>query len=55
MKNQRVAVVFVFIAAAILSPPDVFSQVLMAVPLLALFELGVVASYLAKARRGAAD
>ncbi|MBM3330978.1 twin-arginine translocase subunit TatC [candidate division WOR-3 bacterium] len=53
MKNQRIAVVLVFIAAAILSPPDVFSQILMAVPLLALFELGVVASYLAKARRSA--
>jgi len=55
MKNQRTAVVLVFIVAAILSPPDVFSQVLMAIPLLVLFELGVVASYLAKPRRNAAD
>jgi sec-independent protein translocase protein TatC len=54
MKNQRIAVVLVFIVAAILSPPDVFSQVLMAIPLLVLFELGVVASYLAKTRRSAA-
>ena len=55
MKNQRIAVVLVFIAAAILSPPDVFSQVLMAIPLLVLFELGVVASFLAKPGRNAAD
>jgi sec-independent protein translocase protein TatC len=55
MKNQRIAVVLVFIVAAILSPPDVFSQVLMAIPLLVLFELGVVASFLAKPRRNAAD
>jgi sec-independent protein translocase protein TatC len=55
MKNQRIAVVLVFIVAAILSPPDVFSQVLMAIPLLVLFELGVLASFLAQARRNAAD
>jgi sec-independent protein translocase protein TatC len=55
MKNQRIAVVLVFIVAAILSPPDVFSQVLMAIPLLVLFELGVVASFLARARRKSAD
>jgi sec-independent protein translocase protein TatC len=55
MKNQRIAVVLVFVVAAILSPPDVFSHVLMAIPLLVLFELGVVASYLAQPRRSAAD
>jgi sec-independent protein translocase protein TatC len=55
MKNQRIAVVLIFIVAAILSPPDVFSQVLMAVPLLVLFELGVLASLLAKPRRNPAD
>lgn len=55
VKNQRIAVVLIFIVAAILSPPDVFSQVLMAVPLLVLFELGVLASFLAKPRRKTAD
>ncbi len=50
MKNQRIAVVLVFIVAAILSPPDIFSQSLMAVPLLVLFELGVLASSLARPR-----
>ena len=55
MKNQRVAVVLGFVAAAVLSPPDVFSQALMAVPLLVLFELGVLASFLAKPRREPAD
>jgi sec-independent protein translocase protein TatC len=51
MKNQRIAVVLVFIAAAVLSPPDVFSQMLMAVPLLVLFELGVLATYVARPRK----
>jgi sec-independent protein translocase protein TatC len=51
MKNQRIAIVLIFIVAAILSPPDVFSQILMAIPLFVLFELGVLATYLAKPRR----
>jgi sec-independent protein translocase protein TatC len=55
MKNQRVALVLGFVVAAVLSPPDVFSQALMAVPLLVLFELGVLASFLAKPRRKPAD
>jgi len=50
MKNQRIAIVLVVIVAAVLSPPDVFSQVLMAIPLLALFELGVLASFAARPR-----
>jgi len=55
MKNQRIAIVLVFVAAAILSPPDVVSQIMMAVPLFVLFELGVLASFLAKPRRKPAD
>jgi len=55
MKSQRIAIVLIFIVAAILSPPDVFSQILMAIPLFILFELGVLASFLAKPRRNAAD
>ena len=50
MKNQRIAVVLGFIVAAVLSPPDIFSQSLMAVPLLVLFELGILASFLARPR-----
>jgi sec-independent protein translocase protein TatC len=50
-KNQRIAVVIIFIAAAIFSPPDVFSQCLMAAPMLVLYELGILASYIA-ARSG---
>jgi len=55
MKNQRLAVVLIFIGAAVLSPPDVFSQVLMAIPLLVLFELGVLASFLARPRTRALE
>ena len=36
----RYAVVLIFIVAAVLTPPDVISQVLMAAPLLILYEIG---------------
>jgi len=37
-------IVGVFVVAAVLTPPDVFSQILLAIPLYALFELGIVAA-----------
>lgn len=41
-KNRKYAIVIIFIAAAIFTPPDVITQCLMAVPLLVLYELGVI-------------
>ncbi len=38
---RRYAVVVIIVLAAILTPPDVVSQVLMAIPLLALYELSI--------------
>jgi sec-independent protein translocase protein TatC len=43
-KRRRYAVVFIFITAAVLTPPDVVTQLFMAVPLLALYEVGIVFS-----------
>lgn len=44
-KHRKYAVLFAFIAAAILTPtPDVFNQVLMAVPIILLYEIGVLLS-----------
>ncbi|HSW35299.1 MAG TPA: twin-arginine translocase subunit TatC [Candidatus Limnocylindrales bacterium] len=40
--NRKFALLFILIFAAILTPPDIFSQVLMAVPLLLLYELGII-------------
>jgi sec-independent protein translocase protein TatC len=40
--NRRYAVVIIFIVAAIFTPPDVVSQCLLAVPLLALYELSII-------------
>jgi len=43
-RGRRYAVVGMFITAAVLTPPDVISQVGLAVPLLALYELSILAS-----------
>lgn len=40
-KNKKVAIVVIFILAAILTPPDVISQTLLAIPMVLLFEIGV--------------
>ena len=39
---RRYAIIFIVIAAAILTPSDIVSQILLAVPMLALFELSIL-------------
>ena len=39
--KRRYVMVWVFILAAILTPPDVISQTLLAIPMYALFEIGI--------------
>ncbi|WP_424136430.1 twin-arginine translocase subunit TatC [Roseomonas chloroacetimidivorans] len=43
-RGRRYAIVGMFVAAAVLTPPDVISQVGLAVPLLALYELSILAA-----------
>jgi sec-independent protein translocase protein TatC len=51
LKAGRYAIVLIFIVAAILTPPDVLSQFLMAAPLLVLYGVSIlVVKYTAKAR-----
>lgn len=40
-KNRKYALLLFFIGAAILTPPDVVSQIMLAVPLMALYELSI--------------
>ena len=40
-----------FIVAAVLTPPDIFSQVSLAVPLLLLFELSIVSCRMVEKQR----
>jgi len=42
VKSRRYAIVGIFVIAAVLTPPDILSQVLLALPLLALFELSIL-------------
>lgn len=45
IKYRRYAIVVIFILAAVLTPPDPFSQIIMALPLLLLYQLSI---YIAK-------
>ena len=41
-RGRKFAILAIFAVAAILTPPDVVSQVLMALPLLVLYEISIV-------------
>ena len=46
-RTRRYAILVIFIVAAILTPPDVFSQCLMALPMLVLYEVSIYVSAVA--------
>ena len=54
-KSRKYVVLVIFIVAAMATPPDVISQVTLAVPLYLLFELGILLSYIASRRRKSQD
>ena len=41
-KNRKYALLLFFVAAAILTPPDVITQIMMALPLMVLYEISIV-------------
>jgi sec-independent protein translocase protein TatC len=46
-RNRKYAVLLIFIAAAILTPgPDVFTQLMMALPLMLLYEISIVGAFI---------
>ncbi|MCG3177915.1 MAG: Sec-independent protein translocase protein TatC [Phycisphaerae bacterium] len=51
--KRRVVILLVFILAAILTPPDVISQIALAIPMWGLFELGLVLGRHAEKKRRA--
>jgi len=51
IKRRKFALLLIFIVAALLTPPDVVTQVLMAVPLLILYELSIILSRIIARRR----
>lgn len=40
--KRRYAIVAIFVVAAVLTPPDVFSQILLALPLMGLYEISIL-------------
>jgi sec-independent protein translocase protein TatC len=52
---RRYAIVGAFAIAAVLTPPDVVSQLLLAIPLCILYELALIAIWFTRRRRNKAD
>lgn len=50
-KSRKYIILIVFILTAVLTPPDPFSQVSLAVPLYALFELGILLSWFSERKK----
>ncbi len=54
-KNRKFALLIIIIFASVLTPPDIFSQVLMAIPLMLLYELGIFMVFLAWRKKKSPD
>ncbi|MHB1420275.1 MAG: twin-arginine translocase subunit TatC [Bacillota bacterium] len=53
VRNRKYSILIIFIAAAVLTPgPDVVSQLLMAGPMVLLYEISIIISKLVKSRPG---
>ncbi|MEC9347802.1 MAG: twin-arginine translocase subunit TatC [Pseudomonadota bacterium] len=53
--KRKYAIVGVFIAAAILTPPDPMSQITLAVPIILLYEISILSAVYIERRRAAAE
>ncbi len=47
-KQRKYAILLAFIVGAILTPPDVMTQFMMAIPLVILYEIGIIVSKMAR-------
>lgn len=54
-KYRRYAIVIILVIAAVLTPPDVTSQVLMTIPLTLLYEIGIVIARRVEKRKAAEE
>ena len=50
-KGRKIMIVIIFITAAIITPPDVVSQIMVALPMIGLYELSILLSTLVGKRR----
>ncbi|MCB2102336.1 MAG: twin-arginine translocase subunit TatC [Rhodobacterales bacterium] len=51
-EKRKYAIVFAFVAAAVLTPPDVISQIMLAVPTMILYEISIFAAMAVERQRG---
>ena len=51
LKGRKIMIVIIFVMAAIITPPDVVSQVMVAIPMIGLYELSIGLSSLVARRR----
>lgn len=42
LKSRRVMIVVIFVVAAIITPPDIVSQIMVAVPMIGLYEISII-------------
>jgi len=50
-QNRRYVILIIFILAALLTPPDVISQIMLAFPMLILYEIGILISKIVNKRQ----
>ncbi|UCB47793.1 MAG: twin-arginine translocase subunit TatC [Deltaproteobacteria bacterium] len=51
-KKRKYALLLTFVLAAILTPPDVITQLMMAGPLILLYEIGILVARMARRKKG---
>ncbi len=54
-KNRKYAILLFFIAAAVLTPPDVITQFMMAMPLIGLYEISIIGARIFGRKKAADD
>jgi len=54
-KNRKYAILLIFVAAAILTPPDVATQIMMALPLMLLYEVSIIGARVFAPKRSAKE
>jgi sec-independent protein translocase protein TatC len=53
--KRKYALVIVFIAAAIITPPDIISQIGLAIPIIILYEISIIAVLMVEKKKAQAD
>ena len=41
-KGRRVIIIVIFVVAALITPPDIVSQIMVAIPMIGLYEISII-------------